>query len=233
METIIIILNIIIIFGIGLFTKFYLPSYFQKKGENLAKKEDLLEIDGKIEEIKTENAKKLAEFETEIKQKATIELEVIKTRLLTEYEVAKTYLVKYSQEQFNIYNNLWTNLCELELYLDNLWDQASLPRLKKFAIQLKLTQDSLKKGALLVEDKHYKELNFILDRFEEFQFGKKYLIDFRKKSDSDLYVDMDEVRRIINSNMSIRDDLKNYLLQMMDCLKNQIAYKNQIKSSDI
>lgn len=231
METILIILNVILIFSIGLFTKFYLPSYFKSKGENLAKIEDLMKIDGKIEEIKTENAKNLEEFKTEINHKATIELETIKTRLLTEYEVAKTYLVKYSQEQFIIYNNLWTNLCELELHLDKLWDQASLPHLKKFALQLKLTRDSLKKGALLIEDGHYKELNFILDSFEEFQFGKKTLIDIRKKSETDTFIDMDDIRRTINSNMSIRDDLKNNLLQMMDCLKRQIAYKNQINNA--
>lgn len=43
--------SLIFIFILGLFTKNYLPSYMDKKGENLATKEDVEEITRKTEEV--------------------------------------------------------------------------------------------------------------------------------------------------------------------------------------
>ena len=45
------VLGIISVFLLGLFTKNYLPSYMEKKGENLATKEDVKEITRKTEEV--------------------------------------------------------------------------------------------------------------------------------------------------------------------------------------
>lgn len=53
------ILNILVIIAvciIFLFRRFYIPSYLNKKGENLATKEDIAEITRKIEKIKIEFA---------------------------------------------------------------------------------------------------------------------------------------------------------------------------------
>jgi len=57
MEAIIQIINILIIIAFGiilLFRRFYLPSYLNKKGENLATKEDIAEITKRIEAVKIE-----------------------------------------------------------------------------------------------------------------------------------------------------------------------------------
>lgn len=57
METIMQILNILVIIAVGiifLFRRFYLPAYLNKKGENLATKEDIADITEKIEEVKME-----------------------------------------------------------------------------------------------------------------------------------------------------------------------------------
>lgn len=43
--------SIIAVFLLGLFTKNYLPSYMEKKGENLATKEDVKEITRRTEEV--------------------------------------------------------------------------------------------------------------------------------------------------------------------------------------
>lgn len=56
---------IILIIG-GFFLKSYLPGYFQKKGENLATKEDIKEITEKVEGIKAEYAKQLELYKNEI-----------------------------------------------------------------------------------------------------------------------------------------------------------------------
>lgn len=43
--------SIVAVFLLGLFTKNYLPSYMEKKGENLATKEDVKEITRRTEEV--------------------------------------------------------------------------------------------------------------------------------------------------------------------------------------
>lgn len=44
----------------------YLPTYFKKKGENLATKEDIKEITDKVESVKTDYARQLELFKHEI-----------------------------------------------------------------------------------------------------------------------------------------------------------------------
>lgn len=60
METILIIISIIIAFIAGLFAKNFFPEYLKEKGKNIATKEDIGSI---TEEIKSAEAKYLAEFE--------------------------------------------------------------------------------------------------------------------------------------------------------------------------
>lgn len=54
MEWLIIILNAAFVFILGIFIKNYLPSYMDKKGENLATKKDIAEITRRTEEVQQE-----------------------------------------------------------------------------------------------------------------------------------------------------------------------------------
>ena len=57
MQIAIIVIEIIIIagmFALGLFIKNFFPSYMDKKGENLATKEDIAEITRRTEEVQKE-----------------------------------------------------------------------------------------------------------------------------------------------------------------------------------
>lgn len=63
------ILSLIGVFSIGLFTKNYLPSYMDKKGENLATKEDVEEITRKTEEVQKEFKERFEEFSSDMKFK--------------------------------------------------------------------------------------------------------------------------------------------------------------------
>lgn len=72
MEIINFILNIVVIlliFLVGLFTKNYLPSYMDKKGENLATKEDIKEITRKTEEVQREFKEEFEAFSSDMKFK--------------------------------------------------------------------------------------------------------------------------------------------------------------------
>lgn len=54
MDWLIVLCNFIVVFLLGLFLKQYFPSYMEKKGENLATKEDIAEITKKTEEVQKE-----------------------------------------------------------------------------------------------------------------------------------------------------------------------------------
>ena len=62
-------LIILIIFLIGLFAKNYLPSYMDKKGENLATKEDVREITELTEQVEKEFKEAFELFSSDIKFK--------------------------------------------------------------------------------------------------------------------------------------------------------------------
>ena len=56
----------IISFLLGLFVKDYLPSYFNKKGENLATKEDIAEITALQEKVQDEFHKEFERFSSDV-----------------------------------------------------------------------------------------------------------------------------------------------------------------------
>ena len=58
--------SIIAVFLLGLFTKNYLPSYMEKKGENLATKEDVKEITRRTEEVQQEFRQEMARFSKDL-----------------------------------------------------------------------------------------------------------------------------------------------------------------------
>ena len=56
----------IISFLLGLFVKDYLPSYFNKNGENLATKEDIAEITALQEKVQDELHKEFERFSSDV-----------------------------------------------------------------------------------------------------------------------------------------------------------------------
>ena len=85
-------------FVLGLFVKSFFPTYFRKKGENLATKEDISEITDKIESVKNDYANQLESAKTELSAKLN------------------TNSFRYENE-YNI-------LCELTGYLVDLRDAS-------------------------------------------------------------------------------------------------------------
>ncbi len=66
MEWVLIIVNVVGFFLLGLFIKNYLPSYMDEKGKNLATKEDIEEITRKTEEVKVLFQKEITIFSNEL-----------------------------------------------------------------------------------------------------------------------------------------------------------------------
>lgn len=167
------------------------------------------------------------------KAKYQNELEELKIRYQEELEIkkndlekSKSVFLRYSEHQFNLYNDLWKSLCDLRHIGEELWDRAETQKVTEFSKQLKVTKLTVEKSALLIEDKHYKELIRILDDFGRFRIGKMTLISLRSKREKDLInfgVDDDEIKRVIDDN----ENSKQQFVTMVDELAT--IFKKQIK----
>ena len=167
------------------------------------------------------------------KAKYQEELEGLKTKYQTELETKKTELEKsksiflrYSEHQFNLYNELWKSLCDLKHIGEELWESAEIQKVKDFSKQLKTTKLTVEKSALLIEDNHFKDLIKILDNFGKFEFGKMTLISLRNRQAHELEnygVNEGEIRRVIDQNRQTKQEF----VSLVDNLS--IEFKRQIK----
>lgn len=69
MEWILVIVQIVLFLVAGLLIKFFLPSYMEEKGKNLATKEDIQEITRKTEEVQTEFKESFELFTSDVQFK--------------------------------------------------------------------------------------------------------------------------------------------------------------------
>ena len=114
------------------------------------------------------------------------ELEVIKTKYASELEntkneleKAKSMFLRYSEKQFELYNDLWKVLLYTKRQADLLWQKADPNQIQSFSEQIRLTRNAISDNLLLIEEEHYEKLIQLIEQFEQFQFGKLKLIDIR------------------------------------------------------
>ena len=114
------------------------------------------------------------------------ELEVIKTKYASELEntkneleKAKSIFLRYSEKQFELYNDLWKVLLYTKRQADLLWQKADPNQIPSFSEQIRLTRNAISDNLLLIEEEHYEKLIQLIEQFEQFQFGKLKLIDIR------------------------------------------------------
>ena len=114
------------------------------------------------------------------------ELEVIKTKYASELEntkneleKAKSMFLRYSEKQFELYNDLWKVLLYTKRQADLLWQNADPNQIPSFSEQIRLTRNAISDNLLLIEEEHYEKLIQLIEQFEQFQFGKLKLIDIR------------------------------------------------------
>jgi hypothetical protein len=160
------------------------------------------------------------------------ELEKIKTKYQSELEIKKTELEKskslflrYSEHQFNLYNDLWKSLCDLKHIGEELWEKAEPQLIKKFSKQLRETKLTVEKSALLIEDGHYKSLISIFAKFGNFEIGKSKLINLRNKTIQEMneYGVRDyEIKNVIESNRQIKQEFIQLTEQLSSTFKAQI-----------
>ena len=113
----------------------------------------------------------------ELKSKYAAELESTKTEL----EKARLQFVRYSEKQFELYNDLWKVLLYTKQQADKLWQKADPLQIPAFSEQIRQTRRAIDDNLLLIEEEHYNKLIQLIEQFEHFQFGKLKLIEIKSQ----------------------------------------------------
>jgi hypothetical protein len=176
-----------------------------------------------VNSIKHEYDRDLQTHKDSLRKQTETQLMKLNGEIGLEIEKAKLKMSFYSEEQFKLYNELWVSLCQLKNKMEELWASANYENLMEFTQQLIDTSDKLEQKALLVEPAHYEKLRRILGQFGNYKLGKKTLIELRQEQNETRNVGPREIRRLINRNRQLRDELLEYLPQMRDSLRQQIS----------
>lgn len=132
---------------------------------------------------------------------------------------------RYNSKQFELYNDLWSSLIDLKISADELWESATGKKLKDFSNKLHNAKISIEKSSLLIENNHYDELMQVIKKFEEFEIGKKKLINLRNQTISAI----DETLSYSNINYTIEQnrEVKTNYDGLLDELK--LKFKSTIR----
>jgi len=145
-------------------------------------------------------------------------------RQLEEYrnqlQIYSSALLRYSGEQFKLYNNLWHSLSDLKKVGDKLWERADKQNLKEFSKQLRITSDEIEKNYLLLEQEHYNQLIELLTPLKEYQIGKTKLIKLRQQNL--INVSEDDIINLTQNNKIHKEHYELSLNNIRDDFRRQI-----------
>lgn len=162
------------------------------------------------------NNKHETELES-LKNKYANELEKTKNEL----EKTKLQYIRYSEKQFELYNDLWKVLLLTKQQADMLWQQEEPSQVPAFSEQIRLTRNAVNNNLLLIEEEHYKKLILLIEQFEQFQFGKLKLIDIKNSSQQDKITKTD-AQITIRKNKKTKDTYDSLIMDIGKSFRNQI-----------
>jgi hypothetical protein len=176
------------------------------------------------EDLQLKNQNSLEETKAKLIKQNQKELDNLKIKLGAEYDIIKAKSFRYSERQFELYNEVWVALCDLEASVKNLWKQANIENLKDLQKQLKESRTKLRHGGLIIDHKHYIELDLAIEEFEAFKFGKDLLTAIRdqKEQNKKLIIE-NEIKKAIGKNEIIKNKLLDHLHQIQTELRRQIS----------
>lgn len=157
----------------------------------------------------------------EIKTKYASELEKTKNEL----EKAKSQFLRYSEKQFELYNDLWKVLLYTKRQADLLWQRADPNQIPSFSEQIRLTRNAISDNLLLIEEEHYEKLIQLIEQFEQFQFGKLKLIDIRTQIEGGEQVQQiskAEAQSTINRNRKTKEKYDKLIMDISKSFREQI-----------
>lgn len=155
-----------------------------------------------------------------LKNKYANELEKTKNEL----EKAKLQFVRYSEKQFELYNDLWKILVYTKRQADMLWEKADPAQIPAFSEQIRLTKNAINDNLLLIEEEHYNKLIELINQFEQFQFGKQKLVEIRVHYNEEQIqsISKKETREVVVQNQKTKENYDNLILDIGKSFRNQI-----------
>ncbi|MBQ8959305.1 MAG: hypothetical protein IJ057_13615 [Bacteroidales bacterium] len=166
------------------------------------------------------NNKHESELET-LKNRYANELE----RTKNELEKAKLQFARYSEKQFELYNDLWRVLLYTKQQADMLWQKADPSKIPSFSEQIRLTRKAINDNLLLIEEEHYNKLIQLIEQFEQFQFGKLKLIDIRiqiEEGETVQTITEEDTKNTIQQNKATKDRYDELIMDIGKSFRNQI-----------
>lgn len=136
-------------------------------------------------------------------------------------DVIKQTTLRYSDKQFEHYNQLWSSLLDMRLLSDKLWESATSQNLDSFSKQLKATRNEIERASLFIEDAHYLELMELVRFFSEYEVGKSKLITFRQNQ----HFSQLDINTMIAENAVMKIRFEQVILLVKVDLKKQIGGK--------
>lgn len=143
-----------------------------------------------------------------------------KTQLELDKAERKHYL--YSQSQFELYNSLWKQLVYTKRLADELWNDADPQKLPSFAEQIRQTKFVIEENMLLIEDAHYNSLIQLMTEFENFNVGKRKLVEIGQSSFDAILERIEDISKMIKDNRGSKDRYDTLVSQVGDSFRKQI-----------
>lgn len=170
--------------------------------------------------LDTYNNKHECELEA-LKSKYANELEETKNEL----EKTKLQFARYSEKQFELYNDLWRVLLYTKQQADMLWQKADPSQIPAFSEQIRQTRRAIDDNLLLIEEEHYNKLILLIEQFEQFQFGKLKLVEIRLqlgKDESRPEISPAEAKATIEANKRTKDKYDKLIMDIGKSFRKQI-----------
>ena len=155
-----------------------------------------------------------------LKSKYANELEETKSEL----EKAKFQFIRYSEKQFELYNDLWKVLLYTKQQADMLWQKADPSQIPAFSEQIRQTRRAIDDNLLLIEEEHYNKLIQLIEQFEQFQFGKLKLVEIRSQFDNGdgVVISKTETQKTIRNNRRTKDRYDTLIMDIGKSFRKQI-----------
>lgn len=145
-------------------------------------------------------------------------------RFKSDLQTARDRDQRISEAQFRLYSEVWSNLQDLKAAGDRLWERCMPETLSRFIDTLGGARLAIGRGRLILTEAHHKRLQVILEVFDQFEIGKRRLIEIRSEDlQSDLKNDsIDRIRSQIEANRQHKDAYERLLDEILPEFRRQL-----------
>lgn len=155
--------------------------------------------------------------------KAGYQRELENTKL--ELEKAKSQFFRYSEKQFELYNDLWRTLVYTRRQANSLWESAMPEKIPAFIEQIRQAKNAVEENLLLIEEDHRQTLDQLMTQFEGFGLGKIKLVDLKNATAERLQAEgitEVETRKTINENARWKTRYDSLITEIGESFRKQI-----------